>query len=188
MARRYARDNRGRFASTGSGATARGGRLRTASGNKRATQTMRAAGAGGVIKGRTARTVAGQKVMAKLAKPKVRRSQEAQAIRALARVQTRAKALNNQAYTPKSGQSGLINRKAETALLSTLLGAKTNRASANYHRNVSASRDRNNSKAKRSVDVALAANEVYRYAYSGGVATGRRETKVSGLKVRARKR
>lgn len=40
MARRYARDNRGRFASTGTGATARGGRLKTAAGNKRATQTM----------------------------------------------------------------------------------------------------------------------------------------------------
>ena len=35
MARRYVRDNRGRFASVG--ATARGGRLRTASGNKRDT-------------------------------------------------------------------------------------------------------------------------------------------------------
>ena len=35
MARRYMRDNRGRFASVG--ATARGGRLATASGNKRAT-------------------------------------------------------------------------------------------------------------------------------------------------------
>ncbi len=68
MARRYARDNRGRFASSGTGATARGGRLKTASANKRATQTMRAAGAGGVIKGRAARTVAGEKVMAKMAK------------------------------------------------------------------------------------------------------------------------
>lgn len=37
MARRYARDNKGRFASAGTGATARGGRLRTAAGNKRAT-------------------------------------------------------------------------------------------------------------------------------------------------------
>ena len=41
MARRYSRDNRGRFASTGSGATARGGRLRTAAGNKRATVTTK---------------------------------------------------------------------------------------------------------------------------------------------------
>ena len=40
MARRYARDNRGRFSSTG--ATARGGRLRTAAGNKRATVTSSA--------------------------------------------------------------------------------------------------------------------------------------------------
>jgi len=45
MARRYARDNRGRFASGGSGATARGGRLRTAAGNKRKTQTMQASAA-----------------------------------------------------------------------------------------------------------------------------------------------
>lgn len=39
MARRYTRDNRGRFASVG--ATARGGRLKTASGARRETQTMR---------------------------------------------------------------------------------------------------------------------------------------------------
>lgn len=40
-ARRYARDNKGRFAPAGQGATARGGRLRTAAGNKRATQTQK---------------------------------------------------------------------------------------------------------------------------------------------------
>lgn len=50
MARRYVRDNRGRFATTASGgATARGGRLRTAAGNKRATQTIEAPGRTGVI-------------------------------------------------------------------------------------------------------------------------------------------
>ena len=38
--RKYVRDNRGRFATTG--ATARGGRLKTKSGNKRATQTVKA--------------------------------------------------------------------------------------------------------------------------------------------------
>lgn len=48
--RRYVRDNRGRFASKGAGATARGGRLRTASGNKRATQTMKVAGSGSKIR------------------------------------------------------------------------------------------------------------------------------------------
>jgi hypothetical protein len=41
--RRYVRDNRGRFATVG--ATARGGRLATASGNKRATQAGRIEGA-----------------------------------------------------------------------------------------------------------------------------------------------
>jgi hypothetical protein len=43
MARKYSRDNRGRFASKGAGATARGGRLKTASGNKRGTQTVQGA-------------------------------------------------------------------------------------------------------------------------------------------------
>ena len=40
VARKYTRDNRGRFAPAGTGATARGGRLRTAAGNKRQTRTM----------------------------------------------------------------------------------------------------------------------------------------------------
>jgi hypothetical protein len=58
MARKYSRDNRGRFASSGTGATARGGRLRTATGNKRATQTSQmtaAPRAGTVGKGGKAR-------------------------------------------------------------------------------------------------------------------------------------
>ncbi len=66
---RLTRDNAGRITSVGGqGATARGGRLRTAGGNRRATQTARIGGKrSGVISGRPARTVAGQKVMAKLA-------------------------------------------------------------------------------------------------------------------------
>lgn len=57
MARRYSRDNRGRFAGKGAGATARGGRLKTAAGNKRKTQTMQAGGAqaAGAIKGKVKR-------------------------------------------------------------------------------------------------------------------------------------
>jgi hypothetical protein len=60
MARRYSRDNRGRFASGGTGATARGGRLRTAAGNKRATQTTKAAVAkpSGAITGKVKRNPA----------------------------------------------------------------------------------------------------------------------------------
>lgn len=61
-ARRYVRDNRGRFASVG--ATARGGRLATASGNKRATQTERLAGgkpAGTIGRSRKPKPVASPK-------------------------------------------------------------------------------------------------------------------------------
>lgn len=53
-ARKYSRDNRGRFASAGTGATSRGGRLKTATGVKRATQTRQMAAApraGTVAKG-----------------------------------------------------------------------------------------------------------------------------------------
>lgn len=63
--RTYVRDNRGRFASTG--ATARGGRLKTAAGNKRKTVTARmapakAAGTIGKRKGLKARPVAAKPV------------------------------------------------------------------------------------------------------------------------------
>lgn len=53
--RKYVRDNRGRFSSTG--ATARGGRLATASGNKRKGRTAKAASAkaSGAIKGKIKR-------------------------------------------------------------------------------------------------------------------------------------
>jgi hypothetical protein len=76
MARKYSRDNRGRFAGAGGGATARGGRLRTAAGNKRKTQTMEAKGAKiastigkpkgltpGAIKSKPASTVAKKRVL-----------------------------------------------------------------------------------------------------------------------------
>lgn len=86
MARRYSRDNRGRFASGGSsgggggkvGATARGGRLRTAAGNKRATQTTKAAPAklSGTMAGKVKRnpTAASKIGAAKPAKQKANKS------------------------------------------------------------------------------------------------------------------
>jgi hypothetical protein len=66
---RLTRDNSGRITSVGGdGATGRGGRLRTASGKKRATQLERLkVRSSNMIGGRTARTVKGQKVMAKMA-------------------------------------------------------------------------------------------------------------------------
>ena len=84
MARRYSRDNRGRFASGGSsgggggkvGATARGGRLRTAAGNKRATQTTKAAAAkpSGTVAGKVKRNPAAAGKIGK-AKPTSRKDQ-----------------------------------------------------------------------------------------------------------------
>ena len=88
MARRYSRDNRGRFASGGSssggggkvGATARGGRLKAASGNKRATQTTKAAAAkpSGAIAGKVKRNPAAAGKIGQQAKPQSRRPDQAE--------------------------------------------------------------------------------------------------------------
>ena len=82
MARRYVRDNRGRFASKGAGATARGGRLKTAGGKKRATQTMKASGAkpAGAIKGKVKRDPAAASRVGRsgATKPRARRPDQAE--------------------------------------------------------------------------------------------------------------
>lgn len=86
MARRYARDNKGRFASAGTGATARGGRLRTAAGNKRDTQTAKVSG------GKTKSTIAkpkGLKPGAIKAKPQVSSARQAATDRLKVKTQTR---------------------------------------------------------------------------------------------------
>jgi hypothetical protein len=77
MARRYARDNRGRFAPKGAGATARGGRLRTAAGNKRATQTTKVAAANpsGAIAGKVKRNPAAAGKIGQQAKAVTRKDQ-----------------------------------------------------------------------------------------------------------------
>ena len=74
--RKYTRDNNGRFASTGTGATARGGRLKTASGNKRKTQTAKAAAAkpSGTIAGKVKRNPAAAEKIRAL-KPTSRKDQ-----------------------------------------------------------------------------------------------------------------
>lgn len=56
---RLTRDNSGRITGTGNGATARGGRLRTAGGALRATQTARISGGGGKLRGGKAGARAG---------------------------------------------------------------------------------------------------------------------------------
>lgn len=84
MARRYTRDNRGRFSSVG--ATARGGRLATASGNKRATQTAKLSG--GSPKG-TVGKPKGLKPGAIKAKPQVSSARQAATDRLKVKTQTR---------------------------------------------------------------------------------------------------
>lgn len=86
MARRYARDNKGRFASAGTGATARGGRLRTAAGNKRETQTAKVSG------GKAKSTIAKPKELkpgAIKAKPQVSSARQAATDRLKVKTQTR---------------------------------------------------------------------------------------------------
>ena len=85
MARRYSRDNRGRFASGGTGATARGGRLKTASGNKRATQTTKAAAAkpSGTVAGKVKRNPAAAGKIGKQAKAVAPKAAKRKAIGAI---------------------------------------------------------------------------------------------------------
>jgi hypothetical protein len=121
MARKYSRDNRGRFASSGSGATARGGRLKTASGGKRATQTMTAASSkpAGAITGRGARTVAGQKAMAKLAKRPVAPTPAGKAPK-----RTKAASIANTVAKPKGLKQGAVTArvKARAAAVKSAVG------------------------------------------------------------------
>lgn len=79
MARKYSRDNRGRFASVG--ATARGGRLRTASGKKRETQTAKIKGgaASGTIGKPKGLKPGAIKAKPAAAKPAARRADRAEA-------------------------------------------------------------------------------------------------------------
>jgi hypothetical protein len=94
MARKYRRDNRGRFAGGGGGATARGGRLKTASGKKRATQTMQAGGAkaSGAIKGRVKRDPG---AAGKIGQGKTRASKTAPSAATIAQVGRERRATRN---------------------------------------------------------------------------------------------
>ena len=119
MARRYARDNRGRFASSGTGATARGGRLKTASGKKRATQTMQASAApkGTIGKPR------GLKPGAIKAKPQVSSARQAATDRLKIKTETRRKLRTDRASvipaTPKGPKTMQSQRVASTISKST---------------------------------------------------------------------
>jgi hypothetical protein len=109
MARRYSRDNRGRFASGGTGATARGGRLKTASGKTRATQTTKAAAAkpSGTVAGKVKRNpAAAEKIgKAKAAAPKAvnkQRKTRQQKAEQTARIQATATKVSTNPAVSKS--------------------------------------------------------------------------------------
>jgi len=115
MARRYTRDNRGRFASTG--ATARGGRLRTAAGNKRATQTTKLSG------GKASGTVAkpkGLKPAKVKAKPQVSSARQAATDRLKIKTQARRAMRADRASVVTPGQKSRL----EAGKGATMKGAR----------------------------------------------------------------
>jgi hypothetical protein len=105
MARKYARDNRGRFAAKGTGATARGGRLKTEAGNKREGQTIKAAGgpAGTVGKNRAKQSPA--------VTPKQQRQLEGERISLKRRADATLARMGYTGVTP--GQQVALNRAAK---------------------------------------------------------------------------
>ena len=128
MARRYSRDNRGRFASGGSssggggkvGATARGGRLRTAAGNKRATQTTKAAPA------KPSGTMAGKVKRNPTAASKIGAAKPAKSKRVLVKANARPENLFSRATksTPGYGTDAKAN-VANARKTAEAAGAKT---------------------------------------------------------------
>ena len=128
MARRFSRDNRGRFASGGSssggggkvGATARGGRLRTAAGNKRATQTTKAAPA------KPSGTMAGKVKRNPTAASKIGAAKPAKSKRVLVKANARPENLFSRATksTPGYGTDAKAN-VANARKTAEAAGAKT---------------------------------------------------------------
>lgn len=124
MARRYSRDNRGRFASGGTGATARGGRLKTASGNKRATQTTKAAGAkpSGTVAGKVKRNpaAAGKIGQAKAAAPRATKRKaigaisEAKAGRIINRIDANRPGLRKATGSARKTQNSIRTQRKAT--------------------------------------------------------------------------
>jgi len=120
MARRYSRDNRGRFAGGGTGATARGGRLRTAAGNKRATQTTKAAPA------KLSGTMAGKVKRNPTAASKIGAAKPAKSKRVLVKANARPENLFSRATksTPGYGTDAKTN-VANARKTAEAAGAKT---------------------------------------------------------------
>lgn len=133
MARKYVRDNRGRFASVG--ATGRGGRLKTASGKKRATQTMKASGGqrAGAIRGKLKRDPA---AAGKIGKAKSAGKSYRTRAQAAARQKERSRMMLDQAggYSRKiravsNKQGNLLTGRADRHVTGYKIGPATARDS-----------------------------------------------------------
>ena len=122
--RKYVRDNRGRFATTG--ATARGGRLKTASGKKRATQTVKAKTGGkpaGAIKGKIKRDPGAAKpAAAKRKKTDLQRMQQADRI--MGKLAKRQKAVVDKAPSLNEGLKQVRRNNARAARVNQSLASK----------------------------------------------------------------
>jgi len=152
VARKYARDNRGRFASKGAGATARGGRLKTAGGNSRNAQTMKAAGgpAGTIGKPRGLKPTAGKASTGK--------------------------------WVPTTNSKGQVvgmrdSSKPAPSKAAVSQAARSQRANRNLNAAMKREGDGPNSKASRSASVAKRAGEIYRGKVDPKVKTKARLTK-----------
>lgn len=116
--RRYVRDAKGRFASKGAGATARGGRLKTASGKKRATQTMK---------------VSGAKAAGTISKPKGLKPQSSQKLKTGVAT-SRLKATAKRSETTVMGSSRVPAAQRPGSMTSTLRSTLRNLAQADARR------------------------------------------------------
>ena len=131
---RLTRDNAGKITSVGgNGATARGGRLKTASGNQRATQTARAIGGSraGTIKGKVTRNPAAGAKLAAAGKGKATKKVDT-SIGAIAERRKRAlrrrtsiylnDKLNNRSAVVRSAANAIYNRQRRS--VQNLFGGK----------------------------------------------------------------
>ena len=126
--RRYVRDNRGRFATTG--ATARGGRLKTAGGKKRAAQTVKAKTGGkpaGAIKGKIKRGPGAAKPAAR-SKPAGRSKTDLQrmqqADRIMGKLAKRQKAVVDNAPNLNEGLKKIRRNNARAGRVNQSLASK----------------------------------------------------------------
>jgi len=122
--RKYVRDSIGRFATTG--ATARGGRLKTKSGKKRATQTVKAKTGGkpsGAIKGKIKRDPGAAKpAAAKRKKTDLQRMQQADRI--MGKLAKRQKAVVDKAPSLNEGLKQVRRNNARAARVNQSLASK----------------------------------------------------------------